>query len=85
MMGKRVDIVYSADEWDCETCGGSYCDSYQIRCEGLAYGEMANAHCLSTSSTDLAPVLLEFLRAEGYDVRMIHALYKQEEVEVDQP
>jgi hypothetical protein len=67
-MSKEVRIVYTEDEWDCETCGSSYEQSYQLFCGDKEFGVEAKAHCTGSESSSLEDVLLAFLESEGYTV-----------------
>lgn len=70
-----VELVYTADEYDCDDCGGSYENSWLIRYKGKQYGLPARAHCFGGQRTELEDVLVEFLTDQGYAVSRISECY----------
>ena len=67
-MSKEVRIVYTEDEYECDTCGSSYELSYQLFCGDKEFGVEAIAHCTGSQSSSLEDVLIAFLESEGYTV-----------------
>ena len=67
-MSKEVRIVYTEDEYECDTCGSSYECSYQLFCGDKEFGVEANAYCTGSQSSSLEDVLIAFLESEGYTV-----------------
>ena len=46
----KIELRHSHDEYDCETCGGSYTSGLEVFVDGkLVAGEQARAHCTSES------------------------------------
>jgi hypothetical protein len=66
MKNKEITILHTTDDFDCDDCGGSYAESWQLIHGDKVYGERARAHCFGETSTQLGDVLLEFLQDEGY-------------------
>lgn len=61
-----LKLKQTYDEWDCETCGGSYASAYEFTVNGKTYGGEASAHCFGGYSNNLEDLLLEFLNDLGY-------------------
>jgi hypothetical protein len=65
-MSKQIKIVYTEDEYDCDTCGSSWEQSYQLFCGDKEFGVAASAYCCGSQRSSLEDVLIEFLESEGY-------------------
>lgn len=75
-----VELIYTADESDCEDCGPSYASSWIVRYKGKEYGERARAHCFAGASVDLDTAIIEFLTDEGYAVSRVSECYGDDDV-----
>jgi len=67
-MSKEIKIVLTEDEWDCETCGSSWEQSYQLFCGDKEFGVEAIAHCTGSQRSTFEEVIVAFLESEGYTV-----------------
>lgn len=75
MKNKKITILYTTDSFDCDDCGGSYAESWQLIHDDKVYGEEARAHCFGQTSTSLENVLLEWLQDEGYIIKNVSKHY----------
>lgn len=58
----HIEIEYSTDFYDCETCGADSASAYTITYNGKVYGEPARAHCYSGYNNTLCDVASELFR-----------------------
>lgn len=63
---KKIKLTNSTDQYSCETCGGSYAESWLLECEGKMFGSIARAHCFEDEQHELSDVLRAFMESEGY-------------------
>jgi hypothetical protein len=67
-MTKKIVIKYTTAEHDCETCGGTWEESYQLLCKDVVIGNEAHAYCFGCENTSLKDALMQFLEHEGYKI-----------------
>lgn len=67
MNNNIINIEYSTDSYDCETCGSDWASAYEITYNGKTYGGPARAHCYSGYSNYLSEVAPELLADIGFE------------------
>ena len=68
---KRIKIVELFDESDCETCGSSYAQGYNVYAdEELILSYIPSAHCYDSESYDIAYVYKDILEYLGYELEV---------------
>ena len=66
---KVITLIHSEDCHECETCGDTYADSYQLEYNGKVYGDKARAHCCGNTETTVAECYYMLLTDLGYDIQ----------------
>jgi hypothetical protein len=73
---KRIKIIHTEDEYECDTCGWDWQESYQVEYEGKLYGNEAHASCFGAENTSMADALLLFIQAQGFEVEYEDVVYE---------
>jgi transposase-like protein len=73
---KRIKIIRTEDEYECDTCGWDWQESYQVEYDGKLYGNEAHATCFGAENTSLADALLLFIQDQGFDVEHEDVVYE---------
>lgn len=76
-MSKNIQILFTSDYSDCETCCGTYDDAVQITYNGKTYGRTAVARCFGNEPADYQTVMQEFLVDQGYTIEIIEEDYEE--------
>ena len=66
----KIDIYYTHDSYECETCGGNWAESWKIVADGKEYGVDAKAHCFNNTYSTLDEALTLFLQSLGHEVEI---------------
>lgn len=61
----KLNIWHTTDETDCETCGASWAEAYEIEYQGNTYGFAAYAGCFDQSDNSLVGVLIDIFGPLG--------------------
>lgn len=73
---KRIKIIRTEAENDCETCGWDWAESYQVEYKGKLYGNEARASCFGAENTSLADAMLLFIESQGFEVEYEEGVYE---------
>lgn len=61
----KMTIYHTHDETDCETCGASWEEAYEIKFNGGVYGTQASASCFGSKGNTLLGALVEVFSDYG--------------------
>jgi len=67
----KINIVHLYDDNDCEQCGGSYAEGFEVTIDGESFGNyMPKASCCDSRSYGFEILLEHLLKHFGHDVEM---------------
>lgn len=73
-----IEIKEVSDSHDCETCGGSWEQGFEVTINGKPFGNYkAVAHCFDSVRFDLADVLQDIMKHLGHEVVVIEEQYEE--------
>lgn len=74
-MSKKITIIETYDEYECELCGPSYATSHKLKCEDFECGDDAVAHCYDCTEVSREECLEQFLIHLGYEIEDVDGGY----------
>lgn len=67
----KIKIVRSYDDSDCDTCGSSYAEGFEVTVDGEPFGDYAPvAHCYGGSDYSIEQVFVDLLEHFGHKVEI---------------
>lgn len=81
---QRINIVIEikaiSDSHDCETCGGSWEEGFEVTIDGKPFGDYkAYAHCFDSVRFELSTVLEDIIKHLGHDIVVIEETHETNE------
>ena len=65
----KIKIIRLYDDSDCETCGGSYAEGFEVFIDEEPFGDyMPRAHCFGSDSYSFEILLEDLLKHFGHEI-----------------